>query len=158
MITKPSGFIKELNLGFRQEGEVAPVVLQGVGEAFLVFGAVKAGKSGLSKAAGTAVIVFEHCLHARFGHPNGGSLGKHALARACGAYEVDPQSLFEASREPDTQPVAGLAEGQELRQFVFVFSERVFECLASSFTAKLDVRPFREIVEDLVRRLADRNR
>ena len=155
--------VVRLSLGFVPEAAISGgVLLQDDWSTYISFNANKEVEgSEYLIDGGQAVIEFKRCFVTKFGYPNDEAQEGHPLygigleKGGYGIYEVFGSSWKKTLvaqnkiRFPDRDWFG------DCRHFIITFHDSTFECLADDFTAKLDSRPFEEIMVELLEIIAE---
>ncbi|MBP9899959.1 MAG: hypothetical protein V9H26_17270 [Verrucomicrobiota bacterium] len=124
-------------------------------DAFIIFGAVAKTKEsgGRYDDIGWAFVRLKHCQQSKFGYPNDEAFPGHPLYgkgfSGVGVFEVINSNWEQILREqnrisfPDSPPWPW-----ELKHLIFAFKENVLECLVKDFEARIENRPFAELLAE----------
>lgn len=150
--------VVEVDLGFSPEPAIAlPVLVQSDTTTLLGFNAIRPlGDGARTGPVGVAILSFDVCLLARFGHPNDEALSGHPLW-VNGLRHYRTHEVVNSSWAAETDAVNRLAFPAHaefsVRHFVVTFIDSTFECLAQDIAAELIESPDRPIHSYLTERL-----
>jgi hypothetical protein len=153
--------IKSLDLGFQPEGAVSgAVLLQSEVSTTLTCNA-RQEINGRMEPAGTAVIEFEICHLAKFGHPNDEAWTAIPRTKGLsyGFYEVVgsawPEEVARLNRYAFPASTSRVEKHiLALRHFLALFHDSSFECLAKGWKSRLSTDPVAELLSDIAAKIA----
>ncbi len=142
--------VHRLDLGFVPDSAVAgAVLLQDEFSTFLTF---NGQQSGSFEDVGTGIIEFDLCSVSRFGYPNDEALSGHSLYRSglrhYAVFEIQDSSWIREITEANRVSFPDTPNDTTSHHYVFTFHDSTFERIAHGLHARLDTRPFSEIVSE----------